>query len=115
MIEFLYRLKNLKIKRSIRFFFQRLFRKFDDSETWSLEHELAKHILPRLKRFKELNNGYPNGFTPESWDIMLDEMIYAFDFRACETAFQLDATEKEHERVQRGLSAFGRHFTKLWW
>ena len=28
-------------------------------ETWRLDVTLAKYIIPRLKKFKELNNGYP--------------------------------------------------------
>ena len=114
-MDILYRLKNMKIKRAIRHFFQRIFRGFDDSETYNLEATLARHIVPRLKRFKELNNGYPPDLAFESWNIIINEMIYALEFRAKETVDQLDATVEEYDRVQRGLAAFGRHFSELWW
>ena len=28
-------------------------------ETWDLDCNIAKYVLPRLKLFKKLNNGYP--------------------------------------------------------
>lgn len=40
-------------------------------ETWSLDITFAKYIVPRLKKFKELNNGYPGMDevdTPGKWD-----------------------------------------------
>ena len=114
-MEILYRLKNLKIKRSLRFFYQKLTRGWDDSETWNLEATLARHIVPRLKRFKELNNGYPQELTPEAWNEILDEMIFALEFRARDTEEQLDASTEEHTRVQKGLELFGKYWGNLWW
>ena len=65
------------IKRNIRFFFQRLFRGWDDSETWSMDITFYKWLEPRLKRFQELNFAYPcypNKYpTFESWDEELKE------------------------------------------
>ena len=52
-------------------------------ETWSLDVTLAKYIIPRLKKFKELENGYPGRDemdTPEKWDDALDKMIQAFEY-----------------------------------
>lgn len=52
-------------------------------ETWSLDVNLAKYIIPRLKKFKKLNNGYPGideMDTPEKWDEALDKMIQAFEY-----------------------------------
>lgn len=64
------------LKRSIRFFFQRLFRGWDDSETWSLDYQFYKWLLPRLKRFRELTFAYPGTDeypTLESWQKELDK------------------------------------------
>ena len=52
-------------------------------ETWNLDIMFAKYIIPRLKKFKELNNGYPGRDemdTPEKWDDALDKMIQAFEY-----------------------------------
>jgi len=38
---------------------QRLTRGWDDSDTWSLDVSVAKFLLPRLKRYRELRQGVP--------------------------------------------------------
>ena len=51
-------------------------------ETWNLDYTIAKFVLPRLKLFKKLNNGYPGreGMeTEEEWDEALDKMIWSFE------------------------------------
>ena len=109
----------MKIKRSIRFFFQRIFRGWDDSETWSLDYPIAKFILPRLKRFKELNDAFPLDTTPESWDEELDEMIWCFNFMITQRDWgRVGAdfgTKEEWERSQKGLELFAKRYFDLWW
>jgi len=71
-----------KIKRYTRIFrdyFQRIMKGFSDSDTYSLDVTITKFVLPRLKRFKELHCGFPNGFTMETWDETIDKMINAFE------------------------------------
>ena len=48
---------NIFNKRYWKFLWQRWTRGFDDSETWSLYDTIARFILPRLKRFKEIADG----------------------------------------------------------
>jgi len=100
--------------RRLRFAFQRLFRGWDDSETWSLDVPLAKNIAPRLRRFKELNNGIPCGETEVSWDIKLDAMIWAFEFAASEERWGCPSKE-QWEKAQKGLGLFAKHYFSLWW
>ena len=55
----------------------------DKKDTWSLDHTIAEFILPRLKLFKKLNNGYPGRGdmdTSEKWDEALDKMILSFEY-----------------------------------
>lgn len=99
------------LRRSIRFFYQRLTRGWDDSDTWSLDVTIAKFVLPRLKRFKELNNGFPYEETQESWNEKLDDMIYAMEFELK----QFDTNDYDMNRVNRGFELFGKHFHYLWW
>lgn len=40
---------------------------FDDTETWHLDKTFALFLIPRLKRFIKVNNGFPNGETYESY------------------------------------------------
>lgn len=108
-----------RLKRSIRFFFQRQMRGWDDADTWSLDMTIAKFALPRLKRFKEINDGYPYGLTIEEWNEILNKMIYALEFCADEGQFDLveDAEERKNnwKRVEEGLELFGKYFRSLWW
>lgn len=51
-------------------------------KTLDLDCNIAKYVLPRLKLFKKLNNGYPGieGMeTEEKWDEALDKMIWSFE------------------------------------
>ena len=53
------------------------------SDLWSLNITIANFVLPRLKRFKKENIGYPGideMDTPEKWDEALDKMILAFEY-----------------------------------
>lgn len=53
------------------------------SYLWSLDITIANFVLPRLKRFKKENIGYPGideMDTPEKWDEALDKMILAFEY-----------------------------------
>ena len=103
----------MKIKRTIRFLFQRIFRGWTDKETWSLERTIAKFVLPRLKRFKELNFGYPYNFTMDTWDEALDKMIFSFEkvSRKYEEEYDIETLKK----IDEGLELFSKHFHDLWW
>jgi hypothetical protein len=101
--------------RGVKLLYQRVTRGWDDSVTWSLDIHLAGLILPRLKRFRELNvHGYPNGFTPESWHATLDKMIFAFEYTIDEDRMFGKFDEAEYERAKEGLRLFGEYFHALW-
>ena len=52
----------MNIKRIIKFFYQRIFRGWDDSETWNLDTEFYKWIYPRLKVFKDKTVCFPEKY-----------------------------------------------------
>ena len=58
-----------------KFFLQRVFRGWDDSETWDLEFEFLKWIFPRLKRFAKISIAYPPQFSEKEWDNFLNQLI----------------------------------------
>jgi len=102
--------------RDFRHWWQRRTRGWDDSDTWGLDGTIAEFVLPRLRRFKELNNGFPgHDLTWESWNAALDDMIYAMDICDQEKTSSQDDDTVDWERVQRGLELFGKHFRDLWW
>lgn len=101
-------------KRSIKFLLQRLTRGWDDSETWNLETRLAEHILPRLKRFKEINIGYPPDLTWEEWQATLDKMILALEWHASD-CLDRETSIEHYEKVYEGMKLFGKYYADLWW
>lgn len=90
---------------------QRLERGFDDSETWNLNTTIARFILPRLKRFKEICGGFPADLTEEKWDSILDRMIKGFELTLSDKMY----SEKENRDVKKALWLFYRYFNNLWW
>lgn len=100
-------------KREEKYVKQRIERGFDDSETWSLRDTFAKFIIPRLKRFKELNNGYPPEMTAEEWNSRLDKMIAAFEYVG--KADEITPTQEEHESFKEGINLFTEYYFDLWW
>lgn len=73
-----------KDKRFNRYAKQLLKRGFDDSETWDLGLSMAEWMIPRLKRFKKLNVGYPGRFAKykdgyEKWNKIIDEILWMLE------------------------------------
>lgn len=115
----LHRLHHMKFssvrlsKRSLRFLWQQLTRGWDDSETWSLDYSLGKIIAPRLKRFKEVQGGYPSDLTEQEWAKKIDKMIAAFEFAGSEARW--NAGPEEYDKHQKGIELFAENFFGLWW
>jgi hypothetical protein len=105
---------NHPMLRSIRYWWQRLTRGWDDSETWSLDHTFAHFALPRLRRFKEITIGCPAELTEEEWKDIIQEMIDAFDFFA-NRQFTIEPTEEEWARANEGMRLFAKWYNYLWW
>ena len=103
----------LRVKRAIKFFFQKRTRGWSDEETWNLDITIAKFVLPRLKRLKQLQNGYPGDLAEEKWDEILDKMIFSFDKITNDEEIVME--QPQAERVQEGLDLFANRFRDLWW
>lgn len=90
---------------------------FNPSETWCLDHSIAKFILPRLKYFRKTHRAYPSCFkNPKYWEKELDKMIAAFEIISDEDAyFPFIHPSKKDKIVQTGLDSFRKYFTALWW
>jgi hypothetical protein len=89
-------------------------RGFSDSETWSLYSVIAEFIIPRLKRFKEINNGYPYGLTMKEWNTTIDKMVFAFEYLLDDERMS-KFPEADDIKVQEGLRLFSEYFRALWW
>jgi hypothetical protein len=82
---------------------------FSDEDTWSLDIHLAKLILPRLKRYKELATG------AIKIDFPLDEMIEAFQILHDVDFDKWKLKGEKWDKVEKGLKAFAEHYFRLWW
>jgi hypothetical protein len=100
--------------RSLRFFFQRLTRGWDDSQTWNLDARFSEYMLPRLRRFREIHCAYPCELTPEEWNAILDKMIFAMEWLSTDM-LEREETVEMWNKVQEGMELFGKFFTSLWW
>ena len=122
--------KRIRKKRGI-------YTKFKDSETWGLYIVIAQFVLPRLKRFKKLNNGVPmslcfhgndvhrQGRVAKEWDAILDKMIWSFEQIVDDSDPEKLENETNEEyvdrcrmwnnNVQHGLELFAKYFLDLWW
>ena len=95
---------------------------FSDTETWSLYSCISEFILPRLKRFKEINAGYPSNLTEIKWNKILDKMIFSFEWtleqdEMSEEYMSLSDKKKEinWKRYNEGMKLFAEYFRDLWW
>lgn len=95
-----------RLKRVVRFWYQRRTRGWDDSETWDLDAQLAAYLVPRLRRFKEINNCCPGHLTEEEWDARLNEMIELF------SSYEEEFNSEKQARAWRLLGENGNY---LWW
>lgn len=104
------------IRRAIRHWWQRRTRGWDDSDTWALHFSLAQMILPRLKRFRDLNIGFPPCFeTFEEWQATIDEMIKAFEFLGSEDYWSANFKDPRYKQADKGLKLFAKWYQHLWW
>lgn len=103
------------IRRAVKHWWQRRIRGWDDTDTWNLDIATAKFLAPRLKLFRELNNGYPGREpfdTPEKWDAALERMQKAMEYWAAEGPWEEPNETAKHEE---GIRLFGEWFGALWW
>lgn len=85
--------------RSIKYFFQRLVRGWDDRETWNLDFEFYKWLYPRLVRFKKISLTVPPNKTAKEWDIELNTILDLIElYLLDEESFFSDKREVENAK-----------------
>lgn len=103
----------MKPLRSLRFFLQRAFRGWDDSETWAVDYYVSKFTLPRLKRYKKINIVDWEYHDKDAGCNILDEIIWLH-----ETIIEENDTggiEIDTERFERASLLWGKYYRYLWW
>lgn len=129
-----------KDKRFNKYARQLLKRGFDDSETWDLGTAMAEWLIPRLKRFKKLNVGYPGRFAKykdgyEKWCKIIDEILWMLEERVTEkeetdlfnqyylipsakrpsSLGEWDEWKKYEKRLNKAKKLFGEMWPHFWW
>ena len=98
---------------------QRFENGFDDTETWHLDRSMALFIIPRLKRFMEVNNGIANGETEESYYEKLRFIIGAFEnYYATDQYFNsvdIEERKKLTDDVRLAVDYLSKLWFELWW
>ena len=85
------------------------------SELWGLDYTLAKYILPRLIKFKENAEGHPSNITWEEYLVVLDKMIWSFNYIIKDdSTIDFAELKKKDNRCQEGLHLFAEYFRSLW-
>ena len=110
-------------------------------DTWSMDHTLAKIIVPMLEQLKKTNHGaglVDDEDVPQHlrsteappkehewdvdantflrWDWVMDEMIWSFKqiLKEDDDPFCLDTWKEKADRVSNGLRLFGKYYRGLW-
>lgn len=117
---------------------QRVKVQIDPWDSWNADRTLALIIHPILIQLKATKHGWAiiddsdgfefekNGIYGESrWNIILDEMIWAFEqiiidddeqffIGSIEDGYDKQGYEEYHKRIKRGTTLFGKYFRNLW-
>ena len=98
---------------------QRFEQGFDDTETWHMDRTIALFIIPRLKKFIELNNGIPSGETVESYDEKLKFIISAFENYYATNKYYDSVDDAERKQltddVKKAVEYLSELWFELWW
>ena len=93
---------------------QRFEQGFDDTETWHMDRTIALFIIPRLKKFIELNNGIPTGETVESYDEKLKFIISAFENYYATNKYYDSVDDAERKQLTDDVKKAVEYLSKLW-
>lgn len=96
--------------------------KIDKYDTWGMDTTLAMIVVPMLKQLKATKHGVPYDLTEEEWNVILDEMIWAFTEIAAglneeeffENGIDWDGLKVYNERIDKGTALFGKYYRALW-
>ena len=93
---------------------QRFENGFDDTETWHMDRTIALFIIPRLKKFIEINNGIPIGETVESYNEKLRFIINAFENYYATNKYYESVDDNERKQLTEDVKLAVEYLSKLW-
>jgi hypothetical protein len=99
-----------RVKRMIK---QLEYQGWTDMDTWSLDHALARWMVPRLTRFIEVTNGHPCDVTWKQWKLLLRKMLKGFKIIGSDDYWLM--TKKQTKAVDEALDIFRKYAFNFWW
>jgi len=93
---------------------QRFEQGFDDTETWHLDRTMALFLVPRLKKFIQVNNGIPYGETIESYNEKLNFIISAFENYYVTDKYYQSTDSEERKKLTDDVRIAVDNLSKLW-
>lgn len=118
------------ILREIRYFFQRIYTGFDDSEVYCLDETLSEIIYLRLKRWKKItknkieppfSNDLGRNFTDKEWNDVVNKMLKSFHcisknhHKAMVVNDNLENYAKRWVEIEEGIDLFREYFHYFNW
>ena len=90
---------------------------FDVTETWHLDKTLALFLIPRLERFIQVNNGFPNGETEESFNEKLNFILKSFQqyYYGENEEVSLELEKERVSNLKKAAAILGEIWFDLWW
>lgn len=122
-------------RREIKYAWQRVFRGWDDTVPWSVDHYLAKNIPLWLKKIKTNKCGTPmmmfkdTDFSGENYEIpediaeirrkeyedILDKVILGFEsYIENENCYDVKKNEELMEKFNEGMELFVKYYSTFW-
>lgn len=112
----------------VRCGFQRMFKGYDDVDTFDIYYNFIDRYSKILTKFRNSHYGYPIGMTEEEWNNVLDEMIYHLHYMDVVTVTKelekdvpedWDASSKTINEIMNKhkdefFKLFSEHFYSLW-
>lgn len=86
-------------------------------ETSNLDHTLSIFLIPRLEKFIELKNGYPDGETQESYDEKLNFILKSLKDYYLENDAKTSLVEQvaKIENAKKAVKILSEIWFDLWW
>jgi len=96
---------------------QREERGFDDTETWHLDKTIALFLLPRLKRYLQVNNGFPSGETEQSFNEKLNFIVKSFEeyYQDENIEVSLEIEKERLSNAKKAVAMLAELWFDLWW
>ena len=95
---------------------QRIDHGFDESETWSLDHTIARFILPRIKEFWRIEQKVTMMKSQEELEYKesMPKIIRAFELIVRDNDSRI-WNEQEEKEYEEGIDLFAKYLLWMWW